>query len=166
MSPRVLLAALALVSVGAVATAVALQYILGMQPCPWCILQRVIYLGVALAALLGLLWRTRAGTLVSAGLIAILASCGMAAALWQHFVAAASVSCDLTWAERIVSALTLDERWPEVFTAYASCKDAAVDLLGVPFELWSLALFAGMLLVAIKVLRSDSRRRPRLRRYH
>ena len=164
MSPRLLLATLALVSVGAVATAVALQYTFGMQPCPWCILQRVIYLTIALAALLGLLWRTRAGTLASATLVALLAICGMAAALWQHFVAASSASCDLTLAERIVSALTLDERWPEVFTAYASCKDAAVDLLGVPFELWSLALFAGMLLVAIKLLRSDRRRR--WRRYH
>ena len=161
MSPRLLLATLALVSVGAVATAVALQYTFGMQPCPWCILQRVIYLTIALAALLGLLWRTRAGTLASATLVALLAICGMAAALWQHFVAASSASCDLTLAERIVSALTLDERWPEVFTAYASCKDAAVDLLGVPFELWSLALFAGMLLVAIKLLRGDRRRRWR-----
>ena len=161
MSPRLLLAALALACVGAVATAVALQYTFGMQPCPWCILQRVIYLTIALAALLGLPWRTRAGTLASATLVALLAICGMAAALWQHFVAASSASCDLTMAERIVSALTLDERWPEVFTAYASCKDAAVDLLGVPFELWSLALFAGMLLVAIKLLRGDRRRRWR-----
>lgn len=161
MSPRLLLAALALAGVGAVATAVALQYTFGMQPCPWCILQRVIYLTIALAALLGLLWRTRAGTLASATLVALLAICGMAAALWQHFVAASSASCDLALAERIVSALTLDERWPEVFTAYASCKDAAVDLLGVPFELWSLALFAGMLLVAIKLLRGDRRRRWR-----
>ncbi len=161
MSPRLLLAVLALAGVGAVLTAVALQYTFGMQPCPWCILQRVIYLAIALAALLGLLWRTRAGTLASATLVALLAICGMAAALWQHFVAASSASCDLTLAERIVSALTLDERWPEVFTAYASCKDAAVDLLGVPFELWSLALFAGMLLVAIKLLRGDRRRRWR-----
>ena len=161
MSPRLLLSALALVCVGAVATAVALQYTYGMQPCPWCILQRVIYLAIALAALLGLLWRTRVGTLASAGLIAMLACAGMAAALWQHFVAASSASCDLTLAERIVSALRVDERWPEVFTAYASCKDAAVKLLGVAFELWSLALFAGVLLVAIRVLRGDRRRRWR-----
>ena len=116
----------------------------------------MIYLAIALAALLGLLWRTHAGTLVSAALIALLAICGMASALWQRFVAAASASCDLTLAERIVSALKLDERWPEVFTAYASCKDAAVDLLGMPFELWSLALFGAVLAVAIRLLRRGS----------
>jgi protein dithiol:quinone oxidoreductase len=160
MSPRALLAALALVCTGAVATAVALQYTFGMQPCPWCILQRVIYLAVALTAVLGLLWRSRAGLFVSATLVALLAACGMAAALWQHFVASSAASCDLTLAERVVSALRLDEHWPQVFTAYASCKDAVVKLLGVAFELWSLALFALVLLVAIRVLRRAAKGAP------
>ena len=84
MSTRTLLAALALVCIGAVATAVALQYTFGMQPCPWCILQRVVYLAIALAALLELLellWRAPAGLLASASLAALLAMGGMAAAL-------------------------------------------------------------------------------------
>ena len=65
----------------------------------------------------------------------------MAAALWQHFVAAVSSSCNLTLADRIVSGLRLDGLLPEVFEARASCADATVQLLGLPYEFWSLGLF-------------------------
>ena len=153
LSPRWLLGGVALVSVAAVFSALALQYHHGMQPCPWCILQRATYLAIAGAALIALVWRTRMGSHVSATLVALLAACGAAAALWQHFVAASAESCNLTLAERIISALTLDERWPEIFTAYASCKDAAVNLLGVPFEFWSLALFVAIGAAAVSAWR-------------
>ena len=36
----------------------------------------------------------------------------------------------------------LDTRWPEWFEVRANCSDAAVSVLGVPFEFWALALFA------------------------
>lgn len=147
------LVGIVLASVAAVGAALFAQYRWDMQPCPWCILQRVIFLGVAIAALLGLLWRGRLGARIGSTLVLLLAACGAAAATWQHFVAAAADSCNLTLAERIVSGLTLDERWPEVFTAYASCKDAAVKLFGLSFEFWSLGLFVLLALVAISVWR-------------
>ena len=73
-----------------------------------------------------------------------LAGCGIAAALWQHFVAAASASCNLTLADRIVSGLQLDALMPDVFQATANCAEAAVDLFGIPYEFWSLALFVAV----------------------
>lgn len=153
-----MLAGIAAVSLAAVGLALLLQYRFDMQPCPWCILQRLIFIVIAAVALLGLLWRGRIGTLVTGGLLAMLAAGGMAAALWQHFVAANDEACQLTWAERIVAATGLDARWPEVFTAYASCKDAAVNLLGVPFEFWSLALFVLIDLAAMVLVVRSLRR--------
>ena len=81
-------------------------------------------------------------------LVLLLALCGVAAALWQHFVAAASASCNLTLADKIVGALRLDALLPDVFSPRASCADAAVNLFGVPYDFWSLALFV---LIAIPV---------------
>ena len=79
---------------------------------------------------------------MAAGLGVLLALAGAAAALWQHFQAAASASCKQTLADKIVSGwLQLDSLWPDVFSARASCADAAVSLLGVSYDLWSLALF-------------------------
>ena len=139
------LAGVALAGLAAVAAALVSQYRFDIQPCPWCVLQRVIYVAIALACGLGLVWRSALGRRVGAGLGLLLALGGAAAALWQQFVAAASASCKLTLADKIVSRwLHLDTALPSVFEARASCADAAVNLLGVPYDVWSLALFVLM----------------------
>lgn len=147
------LGATALLGVAALGAALVSQYVYGIQPCAWCVLQRLIFCCIAAAALLGLLWRARPGRMAGAALGMALAACGLAAALWQHFVAAPSNSCDLSLAERIISALGLDETLPQVFMALASCAEAAIKLLGVPYEFWSLGLFVLAALLLVGVLR-------------
>ena len=145
------LVAMALACVAALAAALVSQHAFGMEPCPWCVLQRVVFLAIALACVVGLLWRGTTGRLLASAASLLLALCGMAAALWQHFVAASSTSCNLTLADRIVGGLKLDSLWPDVFSARASCADAAVNLLGVPYDFWSLALFGVLALVAASI---------------
>jgi disulfide bond formation protein DsbB len=140
-------------ALGAVAAALVSQHLFDMPPCPWCILQRLVFTVIALAALIGIVWRAAAGRIVAGIGVVLLAVAGMAAALWQHFVAAATASCNLTLADRIVSGIGLDALMPEVFQARASCADAAVDLLGVPYEFWSLALFGLLAVAGLQVLR-------------
>jgi disulfide bond formation protein DsbB len=145
--------------VGALAAALISQHGFDMQPCPWCVLQRLVFVAIALAALIGLAWR-RTG----AALMLLLAVGGMAAALWQHFVAAASESCNLTWPDRLMAALKLDSLLPEVFQARASCAEGAVNLFGLPYEFWSLGLFALLAFAALRVMRSARRPGPAYRR--
>ena len=153
------LAGIALACLAAVGAALVSQHVFDMQPCPWCVLQRVIFLAIAIACVIGLLWRSRLGRRVGASLGLLLALCGIAAALWQHFKAAASASCNLTLADKIVSRwLQLDQVLPDVFEARASCADAAVSLLGVPYDFWSLALFALVAATLLTLLRSPRRR--------
>jgi disulfide bond formation protein DsbB len=134
-------ALIALLSFGAVGIALYTQHRLDMQPCPWCVLQRLVFVAIGAWALIGALVPVRPARVVSAIGVSLLAGCGIAAALWQHFVAAASASCNLTFADRVMNATGLNERFPEVFAAYASCADAAVNLAGIPYEFHSLALF-------------------------
>jgi disulfide bond formation protein DsbB len=128
----------------AVAAAYWTQHHLDMQPCPWCILQRMQLLGLALLGLLAAAVPWRKAQRSTSALMVPLAASGVAAALWQHFVAAKSNSCAFTLADRIISSTALDRRWPALFEVRATCADAAVNLLGIPFEFWSLALFAGV----------------------
>lgn len=148
-----LLIAIALVAFGSVGAALVSQHVFEMMPCPWCVLQRVIFVAIGLAALLGLAWRSALGQRIGGALVLLLAGCGIAAALWQHFVAAASASCKQTLADRIVGALQLDSLLPEVFAAYANCADAKVNLFGLPYEFWSLALFIVLGIAALRLLR-------------
>ncbi len=147
-------------SLGALGAALVSQHVFEIQPCPWCVLQRLIFVALALAALLGLLWTSRAGRRTSAAIGIVLAALGVAAAGWQHAVAAKSASCNLTLADRIVSGLQLDALLPSVFAATASCADAAVPLFGMPYEYWSLGLFGllGLALVVALLQRGNPRR--------
>jgi disulfide bond formation protein DsbB len=153
-----LFALAALASLAAVGAALYTQHVMDMQPCPWCVLQRLIFVLIAAFALLGFVWRSRTGAMLSALAMDLLAACGVAAALWQHFVAASSSSCNLTLADRIVSGLGLDALLPDVFAPRASCADAAATLAGVPYEFWSLATFAMLGALAVLVLLSQLRR--------
>ena len=140
-SHRGLLIGIAALCFGALAAALVSQHVFGMEPCPWCVLQRLVFAGIGLVALAGLAWRTATGMLTfGLGLLAFAAS-GIATALWHYFVASSSTSCNLTLADKIMNASDLPALLPEVFEARATCADAAVSLLGVPYVLWALALF-------------------------
>ena len=138
--------------VAALGTALTSQHRFDMDPCPWCILQRLIFMAIVLAALLGLIWRRVAGRVVASLLVLLLSLSGIATALWQHFVAARSSSCGLSFADRFLTATGLPKLLPSVFEPRASCADAAVNMLGLPYALWGFAGFVCIGVVALVAL--------------
>ena len=149
--PQVLVA-IGLVSLGAVGLAAIAQHVFDMQPCPWCVLQRLIYIVVGVLALV-------AAALPGLGrrlfiVLALLGTlCGLASALWQQLHAVNEASCAMTLADRIMTTLQLDSLLPQLFTAYASCADAAVSVLGIPFAVWSCLLYVILALLLVWSLR-------------
>lgn len=144
----------ALLAIAAVAAAVTAQYVFDMQPCPWCVLQRFIYLVVAVLALAGALLSSAARR-VAIGLALLGALSGIASALWQQLAAVNENSCDLSLAERITTGLHLDRLLPQLFIAYASCADAAVSVLHIPFAVWSCAMYVILALLLAWTLRTS-----------
>ena len=138
LTQRGALLALSLLCFALVGAALVSQHVFDMQPCPWCILQRIIFLVIALLLLAGAFVPGRAVFVVGAVAFAL---AGIVTALYQHFVAAKSSSCNLTMADKIISGLGLDKAAPAMFEVKASCADAAVDMLHVPYEFWSLGFF-------------------------
>ena len=152
MRARTLLVGMVGLPLAAVAAALYTQHRLDMLPCAWCVLQRLIFLVIAGLALLGLLLPGLLLRRLAAGLALLAAGAGIVAALWQHFVASASASCDQSLADRVMALTGLDRRYPDVFTAWASCADAKVTLLGLPYEFYSLSLFIVLALMALRVM--------------
>ena len=150
LSSRQWLLAMAALSIAGVGAALYSQYVLEMLPCPWCILQRLVFVVIALVCAAGALVDSRLARRIAALLAAALATAGSVAALYQHFVAAKSNSCALTLADKILTATGLESIG--IFQVKASCADAAVSLLGVPFEFWSLALFVVLAAMAARVV--------------
>ena len=153
---RGILILIALACVAAVAGAYFTQHRWGMEPCTWCVLQRILFLLIAAIAMLGAAPPKRWAQLTSSAWLIPAAAGGIASALYQHFVAAKSASCNLTFADKVIGAFSLDARWPDMFEVRANCADAATNLLGVPYEFWSLALFAMVAAAALWVIRSDA----------
>lgn len=144
---------MAAMCVAPVGLALVSQHVWGHEPCPWCILQRVVFVAIALVAVAAAFMRSKG--LQRAALVVIigLAMAGCAAALWQHFVAASSQSCNLTLADKIIHGLQLDTVLPEVFEPRASCADAIFHFLGVPYEVWSLMLYGLLAVGAVVAMR-------------
>jgi disulfide bond formation protein DsbB len=142
---------MALACIGGIAAALVAQHVYDMRPCPWCILQRVIFVVIAAVCLLAAAVAALRKPLTALALV--FAGLGIASAVWQHVVAAGQASCNLTLADRIIQALGLETLLPSMFQVTASCAEAAV-LLGLPFEYWSLALFALLAGAALLVLKS------------
>ncbi|MDE1998518.1 MAG: disulfide bond formation protein B [Burkholderiales bacterium] len=153
---RGILILVALACLGAVAGAYFTQHHWGMEPCPWCILQRILFLLIAALALIGALLPQRAIQMGVTALITATSAGGVAAALYQHFIAAKSSSCNLTFADKVIGTFHLDTLWPDMFEVRANCADAIAHLLGVPYEFWSLMLFVVVALAALWTLRSDA----------
>lgn len=138
---------------GAVGLALITQYGFDMHPCPWCCLQRLFYVMIGLMALSGALVPSLTARKTLAGGCVMLAVFGALSALWQQFGAANSESCSQSMADKILSALGLSDAMPSIFEATATCADAAVDLLGIPYALWSLALFIAVGVACTHVVR-------------
>jgi len=146
----------AVVSFGSVAAALVSQHVFQMQPCPWCVLQRLIFVAIGVFALLGLAWRSAAGSRVAGAFGFLLSLSGFAAAMWHQFVAAQSASCKLSLADRIVSATQLDTLLPSVFAPQVSCADA-VYLFGIPYAFWAAAGFTLCAIATLRALRLAAR---------
>ena len=141
LTSRQWLLAMAGLCLAAVAAALLSQHVLGMQPCPWCILQRLLFVVIALVCLLAAAIGAPPARRTLAGVALLLSIAGIAAALWQHLVAAKSSSCSLTLADKVLNALGVEALAPWLFQVTASCADAAVSIVGLPYEYWSLGLF-------------------------
>ena len=153
--PQVL-ALVGVLALGSVALAALAQYAFDMQPCPWCVLQRFIYIVVGVLALVGAVL-SNTPRRIAVGLALLGALSGIASALWQQLAAVNENSCDLSLAERITTALHLDRLLPQLFIAYASCADAAVSVLHVPFAVWSCAMYVVLALLLAWTLRATLR---------
>jgi protein dithiol:quinone oxidoreductase len=152
--PARALAVMAVASFAAVGIALIAQHQFGVKPCPWCVLQRAIFLVIGAVSLLGWLVSAKRA-LRQAVLVIVLMLCaaGLTAAVFQHEVASQSATCAMGLADKIVTALGLEELWPSVFMITANCAEAAAyRLIGLPYEVWSGLLFAALAALGLVVL--------------
>lgn len=126
------------------------QYVLGLNPCPLCILQRVAVMSVALAALLALLLPTakKGGKLAAALLVSLPTIWGLGVATYQLWLQSlpegARPSCGAPWTFRLRN-WPLFDVWEPVVRGFGDCG-VREYVLGVPLPVWSALFFSTALL--------------------
>lgn len=144
---------IALACLVAVGFALFCQYFLDMPPCAWCVLQRLILLIIAAVCLLANFFRSGIAKKIFSLITGGLSVCGVLSAWYQYSVASVMFSCDMTFADRFMAKTTgLDAAVPWLFGIYATCMDARAELFGVEYAIWSLLLFAVIVIASLAVL--------------
>ena len=138
-----LLRFISMLSIGSVTFALISQYVFDMQPCAWCVFQRLLYLIIGVGALL-LTLRPRNRVYLSLGAAGIVATAiaGVISAVYQEKVAANTFSCAQTFADQLMTKSGLDAAVPWLFGIYASCMEARVKLMGIEYAWWSMLMFS------------------------
>ena len=158
-STRTIFSLISAVCVALLVAAYYLQYSQGQQPCPLCILQRYVYLAIAVVALLAAtVGPARVGAMVVAGVLGLFAAVGAGLAIWQVSKGDTMASCLTDPVGEFVYALPMRGWWPEFLAAYGGCADKYPPIFGVSVPLWSLICFLALLticeFVLVKLLRS------------
>ena len=151
-----LLVAVGVASLALVGFALYLQHGKDMLPCPLCVIQRYIYIGLALicfiiAALPNSMART--GT----GLATLTSLSGLGVAGWHLWIKAhPSVSCGIDPLETSLNKIPTAELLPFLFKADGLCTTEYAPILGLQVPSWSFVWFGifSMLLLWAALRRS------------
>lgn len=140
-SPRHFFLLGAVIAAGLLGFALYLQHGQGLQPCPFCVIQRYAFFIFALVCLLGASVARR-----SARMFAILASLtgiiGAGAAGWHLWVKAhPAISCGIDPMETALNTLPTANWLPFLFKANGFCSTPTPPILGLSIPMWALLWF-------------------------
>ena len=143
------------IAIGLFAGGVALGALLHLAACPLCIIQRMLYLLCALAALFGLVFRgSLAGRGIAIALMMLSAGVGTFVAgyqTWlQHFPTGIGCAANSPWWEAFV--YWVGEKLPLLFQAGGVCEDSSWKLFGLSIAEYSLLAFSGLTVLAVYAL--------------
>ena len=154
-TPRGLFAATGFAALGLVAGGVTLQQTMNLAACPLCILQRMLYLLLALEAvaawfLAGSLPMRRASAL--AMMATTLTGAWIAAyQTWlQRWAKGVNCTADQPWWESFVN--WAGSQWTLLFEASGLCSEAGWKFLGLSIAEWSLIAFTSMTIAMLVAL--------------
>jgi protein dithiol:quinone oxidoreductase len=152
-SRRMLYALGFLVCAGLIGFALYLQHVLGEDPCPLCIFQRVAVIALGVISLVAALHNPgRAGTVVYGALLTLVAGIGAAIAgrhVWlQHLPKDQVPDCG-PGLEYIMQAFPFSKAVRMVFEGSGECAEVGWRFLGLSIPEWTLIWFVLFTVAAI-----------------
>ena len=159
-APRRVLAALALICVGMLAFGVYLQQVVGLEPCPMCIVQRYCDFLLLFFALLGAVVAKRAVLLFSGLMVLLWSVAGAFVAArqsWLQWHPPEVVSCGRDFYGMIEN-FPLQRALPLIFKGSGDCTKVDWTFLGGSIANWSFLWFCFAAVLSFLLLLRQARR--------
>lgn len=153
-APRRVLAAICLVSVGLLAFGLYLQHVVGLEPCPMCIVQRYALVLVALVAGLTGATGRKILQIAGSGLLLLIAGFGgfvAARQSWLQWYPPEVVSCGRDF-YGMIETFPLKRAVPMIFKGGGDCTKVDWTFLGGSIANWSFLCFSAIALLALLML--------------
>jgi disulfide bond formation protein DsbB len=136
---RTLLIAIALACFGLLGAAMYLQHVKDLLPCPLCVIQRYLFLAIAVGCLIGA-FADKPKLGAGLGLLGALGGLGVVGKhLWV--LAHPGFSCGIDPMQTVLNKIPTAEYLPWMFQADGLCEDARDTLLGLSIPQWSAVWF-------------------------
>ena len=149
--PRFPFVVAACICLGLVGGGLVLANLMNLAACPLCIVQRMLYLLLALVAGVGSVVAQTTARRGAAAVAAVIAATGVFVAgyqVWiQRFATDTNCSANAPWWERFVD--WAGEQSPLLFQANGLCSDPAWRFLSLSIAEWSLLAFSFLLALAL-----------------
>ena len=160
-APRRILALVSVACVAMLAFGMYLQHVVGLEPCPMCIVQRYALVLVAIVAAITALARRKGLLVTGSGLLVLLSGLGAFVAARQSFLQwyppeVASCGRDLYG---MIETFPLKRAIPMIFKGSGDCSKVDWTFLGASIANWSFVSFVGIALVALVLVLRQARRR-------
>ena len=130
-----------------------LQHLDGLDPCPWCVVQRLGFIAVALVALAAALHRPGSvGTAIYSVFGGLVAAGGVAAASYHMYIQsdpARAMACAGSPVERFLDASRLGNIFPPLLQYDGLCTPKPWKFLTLSIPEWSLGWFVILLVTFI-----------------
>ena len=140
-----------------------LQHIVGLEPCPMCIVQRYALILVALLAGLAAIFTGRAALIASSGLLLLSAGFGAFVAArqsWLQWFPPEVASCGRDF-YGMIETFPLQRVSPMIFKGSGECSKVDWTLLGLSIANWSLLSFSAISLVVVALIFRVANKRVR-----
>ena len=157
--PRLVLGLAAAICVGLLAFGMYLQHVVGLEPCPMCIVQRYALILVAVLAATGAALRggaSRTAVVSIMGLFAVFGAFTAARQSWLQWYPPEILSCGRDFFG-MIEAFPLGRAIPMIFRGSGDCSAVDWTFLGLTIANWSFLWFAAFTLLAVWMLAARSR---------
>ena len=160
-APRRLLALVSVVCIALLAFGLYLQHVVGLEPCPMCIVQRYALVLVALVSGLFAISDKKGALMAGSGLLVLISGFGAFVAARQSFLQwypPETVSCGRDF-YGMIEAFPLQRAIPMIFKGGGDCSAVDWTFLGGSIANWSFVCFVLIGLLALALMARLARQR-------